>query len=126
MITVKDERYLKLAKRQALRSQHMPKRVGVVIVRGNKILASGYNKVSHPKVLSFPGIDGYNYWSLHSEIDALSKIEDARGSTAYLWATKARSKKAKPCALCEKYLRLRGVERIVFTLEDGTVREQIL
>jgi deoxycytidylate deaminase len=123
MITVKDKRYLELAKRQALRSQHMPKRVGVVIVRGNKILALGYNKLSHPKVLSFPGIDGYNYWSLHSEIDALSKVEDARGSTTYLWATKARSKKAKPCILCEKYLKLRGVVRIVYTSVDGSIQE---
>lgn len=118
MITNKDIRYLELARRQALRSRYI-KQVGAVFVRGNKILAQGVNRVSHPKFMEFKGIDGYEYFSLHAECDALARVGDVDRSTVYLFGIKNKICKSKPCPLCELYLRKRGVIRAVYTVKNG-------
>lgn len=113
---------MELARRQAIRSSFI-KRVGVVFVKGRKIIVQGYNKVSSPKYLNFEAIDGFMYWSLHAECDALGKGISVKGSTVYLYGFKTRICQARPCPLCERHLRLRGVERAVFTTERGVVEE---
>lgn len=126
MIIDRDHRFIDLARRQAFRSLYLPKRVGVLITRGTKILVEGFNKVSHPAHLKFPGIDGYTFYSLHAEMDALFRLSnprEARGTTVYIYGMKVRSHNAKPCPLCERYLRLYKVKRVVFTDEVGSVQE---
>jgi deoxycytidylate deaminase len=123
----KDKRFLELARRVALKSNFKSKQVGVILVRSNTILVEGYNFLSHPKYLEFPGIDGLKYWSLHAEIAALAQIGDTRKATAYLFGyKKGRIGNAKPCPLCYKYLKLRNVRRVVFTTPFGGVDQMLL
>ena len=74
------------------------------------------NKISSPVVKEFPGKDSLSYWSLHSECAALAKVKDVTGTTVYLYGIKnGRPGNAAPCRLCHKYLKARGVKRIVYT-----------
>lgn len=123
MIEKKDLRFIELARRIALKSDYPRKQVGVVLVKGHKVIAEGWNKLSHPDYRSLPGVDSLTYWSLHSEAAALLKVSDVRKSTAYLYGFKyGRPGNAAPCPLCKHYLRLRGVKRVVYT---GVAGEQI-
>ena len=130
LLTPKDRRWLELTRRVALKSNFMKKQVGIILVRGNKILAEGFNKLSHPKILNYPGIDGLHYFSLHAEVAALASAVDVKKATAYLYAYKRSSQtshpgNAKPCPLCEIYLRKRGINRAVFTTPFGGIGTEI-
>ena len=126
--TERDKRFLTLARRIALRSSFFKKQVGVAIVKGNKDLAEGWNRLSHPTYLQFPGIDELRYFSLHAEVDALARANDVRHATAYLFGfKKGRLGYAAPCGLCRRYLKLRGIKRIVYTgIQGKSIHEEKL
>ena len=126
MISDKDLRFLQLAMKVALRSS-FHKQVGVVFVKGSRVIVEGVNRISHPKYLEYPGIDGLHYWSLHAEIDALARVDDVRRTIVYLYGIKNGHKgNSKPCPLCFKYLQSRGVRRIVHTTPTGDEAEIVL
>jgi dCMP deaminase len=126
LLSQRDRRYLELARRMALKSSFMRKRIGVIIVKGNKIITQGWNKVSHPIVKEFPGVDRFVYWSLHAECSALSKVKDVSGATVYLYGyKKLRSGNSEPCPLCEIYLRKREISRVVYTTPFGGIGEEV-
>ena len=127
-LSVRDLRFLELARRTALHSTFLRKQVGCLLVKGNKIIARGWNKISHPAVKEFPGISNLLYWSLHSECAALLKAGDVVGATIYLYGIKrGRPGLSRPCPLCYKYLKLRGVSRIVYTgIKGKTIQSEIL
>lgn len=122
-LEARDRRFLMLAKKAAAKSSFRKKQVGVLLVKGNKIVVQAHNYASHTVHLEYPGIDGFKYWSLHAEIAALNSAkEDARKTTAYLFGFKnGRPGNSKPCPLCERYLRLFHVQKVVHTTPFGGV-----
>lgn len=70
---------------------------------------------NHPNVLGEVLVK--QHASVHAEVRALARIEDARGCTLYV----ARMMKcgspgnSKPCDNCDDYIRARGVKRVVYT-----------
>jgi deoxycytidylate deaminase len=98
-------------------------RVGAVLTKGNRVLATGYNQLRGHRSLRS------NHWdnALHAETHALLvalkrvSIEDIKGSTMFV----ARIKKdgssglALPCADCFELLQKFQIKRIVFTTNSG-------
>ncbi len=126
LLSQRDRRFMELARRQAIKSNFLRKQVGVVIVKGNRVVASGFNHLSHPMYLQYGGIDGLKYWSLHAEIDCLSAAPDVRKATAYLCAyKKKRFGNSEPCPLCKIYLKKRGIKRVVFSTPFGGIGEEL-
>lgn len=124
LLSTKDKRFLELAKRVALRSTFRRKQVGVILVKTNSIVASAWNKASHPLYKSLPGFDKYAYWSLHAEAAAILSVDNVRKTTAYIFGFKyGRFGNAAPCPLCYKHLKERGVYRVVHTTPFGDIKE---
>lgn len=111
-----DEYFLDIADVVATRATCPRKSVGAVLVKGNRILSTGYNgapsRALHCVDVGCEMVDGHCKRSRHAEINALHYVvnyERIPGSVMYTTIT--------PCEKCESTLRKYGVERFVYREE---------
>jgi len=96
-------------------------RLGAVIVKGNRVLSTGHNSISHCSVNNFKN-------SRHAEMDAILKLikkqgglSSLAGSTLYVSRiTKRGTGLAKPCIKCMDLARSVGVKEVIFTTDNNT------
>ena len=99
-----------------------------IIVKGNKILAVATNQVGSRSFGS-----GYNYNTIHAEINVIKKlgsIKKLNGGTMYVFRTGKGLNEdsvchSKPCPICEKLLekcmREYGLRRVFYSVNpDGS------
>lgn len=108
-------RYFEVAERLAHKSIYKF-RLGCVIVKGNRILGTGFNSTkTHPR-------SNDEFKTLHAETDALlsCNIGAAKGAVAYVYRITKDGKPAmsKCCESCEKMLKDAGIKRIYYTKEE--------
>ncbi len=117
-------RFLKVAREMALKSTEMKRQFGVVIVDGNKVIATGRNRKSHPKMPKITSQNGERrYFGLHAECDALLKCDfSVRSASVYIWGQNVSTGNlcaSNPCDLCQTLLKERGIKQAVFPLKLG-------
>jgi deoxycytidylate deaminase len=110
--------YLNLAMRMAETSEvsHMH---GAVCVRGGRVLSLGANRWRNRNKHMMVRNEDYNpHITTHAEIDALSRVDDARGSTIYVARVgkSGEEKFSRPCDNCAKALAAAGVKAVVYTM----------
>ena len=113
-LSKKDRSFLALAVKIAEQSS-CDTRHGAVIVKGGSVLAVGWNKnKNHPTVF---GEGSILCASVHAEMDALSKVSDAKGATMYIARLNKRGvpMMSKPCESCSEGLDRAGIRRVVHT-----------
>lgn len=116
----------RLAEKQALKSPFLKHRVGAVIMKGNRVLSTGFNSIRYNRETRLS--------TLHSEAAAITKMVKAHrmaelvGSTMYVTRfTKAGTVScAKPCQPCEELIRAVGIKRVFYTDFDGSTKEMKL
>jgi deoxycytidylate deaminase len=88
-------------------------RHGCVIVRGGKILAIGFNKRRNTSTL-----DVFSSYTVHAEIDAISRTVDARSATVYVARINKRGYPmlSLPCPACVEVLTKKGIKKCVYTV----------
>lgn len=95
----------RIAHKQASKSDHNF-RHGAVVMRGGKILATGYN-----------------HHGLHAEVVALQKLwpSERRGTKviSVRVGKSGRLTMGKPCPKCEAYMREYGVHTVVYSDNDS-------
>jgi len=112
------KKMLELAIRVAEGSTYVDgsKRHGAVITRGGSVISVGMNKMRNingvPPTLKYdPNV------SVHAEIDALSRVADARGAVIYIARiSKSGTANSRPCNACSEALRAAGVKRVIYTV----------
>jgi deoxycytidylate deaminase len=117
------QRFFDLAKKIRVHSDHYQHQLGCVIVKKNRIVSVGFNKLkTHPK-------STHKYNSLHAEVDALIKAipEDCKGAEAYVYREKRTGQlgNARPCASCYSALQAAGIKVIYYSSEEGYKNEKI-
>jgi deoxycytidylate deaminase len=101
-------------------------RVGAVIVKGNRVLSTGYNELTYSKFIGKP--------SVHAEERAVVKLlkehrlSDLAGSTIYVsrFTKSGKLGVSRPCCRCSDLLRSVGVVRAFYTEDGGLVGEMRL
>ena len=111
-----DTYYLNMAEAASIRSKCVSLKVGCVLVRNDKVLATGVNGTPRgtPNCCdNFPdgNCDEHHHWSLdnevHAEMNAIMQAERSLdGCTAYVTIC--------PCRNCLKHLLAVGTKRIVY------------
>jgi dCMP deaminase len=109
-----DEYFLRIAELAALRSTCPRRQVGAVLVRDQRIIATGYNGSlrgqPHCTEVGCLMVGGHCRRTVHAEMNALLQCAfhgaASRGSTLYTTAF--------PCLECAKALVQAGVERVVY------------
>lgn len=115
-ITTSDLRWLRHALTQADQAPHVRWRVGAVLVRGGRVVGTGYNRYrNNPSQVEVGEV------SYHAEEVALRRAGDARGATLYV-ARITRSGElglAKPCHRCMSDIIGAGVSSVLWTTPYG-------
>ncbi len=114
---------IRIASKQALNSKFHRHHLGAVIVRGNRVLSTGYNEIRYSKELRKSNI--------HAEESAIVKLLKARrqnelvGADIYVSRVcpSGRSGLAAPCASCNALIRSVGINRVFYTTDTDTVEE---
>ncbi len=109
-----------MALKTALKSSFEQHRIGAVIVKGSRILSTGYNQRRPSNILKNP--------TLHAEAAAILKLlkagrqHDLVGSTIYVSRITpgGRVALAKPCYNCMALIKSVGINRIYYTTNDNT------
>ena len=117
---------IRIAKKQANNSTYIYK-LGAVITKGQRVLSTGFNSISHCSVNNFKN-------SRHAEMDAILKLmrtpnglSSLAGSTLYVSRiTKTGLGLAKPCLRCMELIRAVGITEIIYTTANGTIKERVL
>jgi deoxycytidylate deaminase len=116
----------RLAKKAAKLGRHSKHRVGAVIIDKNRVISTGFNDQSktHPMVRA---IDPFK--TLHAEIHALirSGEYELRGATVIVYRELKTGEMAmaRPCSICQKLLKERGVTRMIYSSPTGWQKEDI-
>ena len=111
----KDEYFLELAKKEALKSKY-GMRVGAVIVRKGTVVGRGFNQLRHTSKAktAWPN-------ALDAEVSAILDTPKSclAKSTLYVCRIKKDGTPAlaKPCAYCAAMIKYVSIKRVVFTNE---------
>lgn len=111
---------------EAKKSTFLPHRVGAVIAKGGRILATGFNRRQPSKTL---GTD-----TRHAEGQAIlqllkeRRLNDLAGSTLYVTRFKRSGVvgMAKPCRVCQQLIKSVGISTVVYTTNTETIEEKVV
>ena len=110
----------RIAEKQALKSVHAKHKVGAVIVRGSRIISTGFNELRPSALIHRP--------TLHAEASAIlkllkeSRLHDLSGSDIYVtrFTKGGHTGLSKPCKGCMELIRSVGIKRVYFTTDNST------
>jgi deoxycytidylate deaminase len=113
----------RIAEKIAKQSPHHQHKLGAVIVKGNRILSTGYNSLRSSSIIGTP--------TLHAESAAILKLlKEGRqtelvGTDIYVTRfTRGGSVgMAKPCMACADLIRSVGIRRCFYSTQLGTTEE---
>jgi len=116
---------MRIAAKEAKKSNHKQHRHGAVIVKGGNILSTGYNQLRPSNVIKTK--------TLHAEAHAILRILNQRrhhelvGSTMYVsrWTRGGILSQSRPCSDCCNLMRSVGIYDCVFTTIDGNERMKL-
>lgn len=106
---------LRVAAKQAAISNHHKFKLGAVLVKGGRVLSSGFNI---PK--KGPDTPPCRE-SIHAEVVTIKGAKKPDGATIYV-ARLSNSGKlalAKPCEYCIEHMKANGLYRVVFSVSDS-------
>jgi tRNA(Arg) A34 adenosine deaminase TadA len=121
----KDRSYMEMAIQEAFNADRFFRaRHGAVLIKGGSLISRGYNKNSH---CSFGGrfrnlfVKGEP--TLHAELACVLGISRGKTSGATIYVVRLDKddhlRMSKPCPMCMAALRFVGVNKVVFTTNDG-------
>lgn len=104
-------------------SNHPQHKVSAIVVRGNRIFSTGFNKVqTHTRSKSYDNM-------LHAEVSSLIGLdfETTSGASIYVFREKKTGElgNSKPCPACAEAIRLAGIRKIYYSHEDGWKEERV-
>ena len=122
MLSKKDNAYLSVAryfaKKSAARNTH-----GAVIVKGGRVVGTGYNKNrNHPLFVSPEHIK--SDCSVHAEVSAIRDAgNDVKNAVIYVArvSKSGEDRDSKPCSRCLSLIQDSGIKRIVHTTQSRRV-----
>lgn len=105
--------FLALAARTAKRSTHTSYTHAAIVVRGGAIVAVGFNSAMG-----------------HAEVRALRKLWPSKRAGVRVYSLRftrtGRLAMAKPCAMCDAYMRGAGVKSVAWSTASGTIERMRL
>ena len=137
--TTRQNRYFKIARENALESNHTRHRknhqsikIGAVIVKGNYVVSEGCNKTKTHTQQHFNNLAA-NYLCpsprIHAEVDALmgSRYNDISGCEMFIYRelNDGRIGDCKPCKSCREAISKAGIKHLYYTSEEGYCYERI-
>lgn len=134
MIGKTNKAYFRAAKAISEMSDYPIHKIGCVVVKGHRIVSSGYNNKykCHPLQAK---LDTEKYGvacpgKLHAEIMALLPLMrdnvDLRGCSIFVYRQRKDGTlaMARPCSVCQKVIKELGIKKVFYTIENGYAVEK--
>lgn len=116
-------RYFELAKRLTQFADHRQHKIGVVLIKKNRILSFGYNLLKTHRYANTK----YKY--IHAEFRAIWGVDplDLNGATIYIFRQHRDGSPAmaKPCPSCLELIKSVGIKRICYSADNDYVMEPV-
>lgn len=114
------EKFIKMARKEAEKSRSPKYRMGAVIVKGNRVIGRGRNRLSG-KMNRFERRFQMTLFSLHSEMASLLDCdEDLTGATMFVAGIREDGSNvySRPCKRCLKILRHTEIKTVYYSTEN--------
>jgi len=116
----------RIAEKQAMKSTFMKHRVGAVIMKGNRVLSTGFNSIRYSSISKQA--------TSHAEAAAIvrllkeGRMVDLAGSVLYVtrFTKSGVISCARPCDNCLRLIRSVGIAKVFYTDFDGQTQEMKL
>jgi deoxycytidylate deaminase len=126
MITTKDKRWLAVAKKMLIYSNHDKYRMYSVLVKGGKIISTGANAIGPAAFFLKYALNR----GRHSEVRCLFGLDRryTKGATIYIAGeTKHGSVVlSRPCKSCSDMIERMGIKRVVYHTIEDEIREEFI
>ena len=116
----------RIAEKQALKSPFLKHRVGAVIMKGKRVLSTGYNSIRWSGITRKPTAQAES--SAISKLLEANRLQDLAGSTLYVtrFTRGGVISCARPCSECEHLIKAVGIAKVYYTDFDGSTKEMIV
>lgn len=112
-----NKRFFELAKRASIHSDHHSHKIGAVIVRKNKIVSFGFNKLKTHNKSNTP------YKAVHAEFSSILSAGrmDLSGCEIYVYRERKDGSlgSSKPCIFCEQLIKNVNLKKVHYTIDNG-------
>jgi deoxycytidylate deaminase len=119
MLSRKDVAFLNIARYFAEKSQEKKKH-GAVVVKSGRVVGTGFNKYkNHPN--NIPEDLVKIHCSRHAEQIAIKEAgTHCRGAVLYIARVNRQGldRNSTPCFVCEKLIKLSGIKKVIYTMEE--------
>tara|TARA_Y100000310_G_scaffold242284_1_gene246438 strand:- start:198 stop:644 length:447 start_codon:yes stop_codon:yes gene_type:complete len=124
--TGKIKRYMGLAKKVALQSEFPDYRHGAVLVKGNSVRNTTYNKDNFCAFGKRFQKNHTGRTTVHAELGVILGLDRSITSGATVYVARIGKldeeyRLSKPCSMCHAALKYVGVKRVVYTIDDDEV-----
>jgi tRNA(Arg) A34 adenosine deaminase TadA len=130
MLTEKDYRWIRLARKSLDKSTHSRYQISAVLIKGGRVIARTTNSILPARTWLNQLVD-YPI-GRHAECELLDGLwsRQTSGGTIYITGQVAATKNpinTRPCSVCEKFAKKMQISRIVYTRDiTGTLGELTL
>lgn len=112
----------RIALTMAKKSEYRPYKIGACLMRGSRVISGGFNQIkTHPITRRF---ENHYITGLHAEMHACVGVNEKNLKGADIYVIRARRDNtiglAKPCSICQCFLRELGIRRVYFSNNDGS------
>jgi deoxycytidylate deaminase len=110
--------FLNLAKKASKSSDHHSHQIGAILVKKNKIIGMGSNKIkTHPK-------SNHPFSMTHAELSAILSADNSKeveGCDIYVYRETKDGiyANSQPCQHCESLLKSFGIKNVIHTVKNG-------
>lgn len=112
----------RLALRLALKSTGNY-RLGAVVAKRCRVLSTGFNRQKTHPIMEKYNASGWTKFGLHAEVDSCLGLpaDDLLGAEVYVGRIMKNGlpSMAKPCEICERFLRSVGVAKVYYSTQEG-------
>jgi len=113
----------RIAEKQAKKSSFLKHRVGAVIMKGSRVISTGFNSIRYNRFSKRP--------TAHAEAAAITnllrqgRMDDLCNSDIYVtrFTKSGNVSCAAPCIHCRELIQAVGIRKIFYTDFDGKVQE---
>ena len=110
---------MNIAIKTAAQSPHQKWKLGSVVLRGGRVLATGCNRNRNdPSIVEN---EKYFKCSIHAKVSALRNTGKTRGAKLFVarLTKNGSTALAKPCGRCQHAIEKAGIRRVYYTTDNG-------
>lgn len=121
MISKRKNRFFRIAKKQAKKSQFPKFRHGAVLVKGGSVISVSENK---NQFCSFANrfVSHQGHGTIHAELGCVLGLDNSKTKDSVLYVVRLNNNNklcmSRPCNMCQNVLRFVGIKKVFYSISE--------